>query len=96
VINVVARTTNTICGTHTLEVFGLPCPPPELAISSEAAPNKVRVHWSTANPGFTAQQASVVTGTFSNITQPPAIVNGRYALTNITANSNGFYRLIRP
>jgi autotransporter-associated beta strand protein len=96
VINVVARTTNAICGTHTLEVFGLPCPPPTLAISRETAPNKVRIHWSTAYPDFRPQQASTVAGAFSNVSQSPVIVGGRYALTNITANSNRFYRLFKP
>jgi hypothetical protein len=45
------------CDAYTLELFGLPCPPPALVISPEAAPQKVRVHWSTAYPDFTAQQA---------------------------------------
>lgn len=84
------------CDDYSLELFGLPCPPPVLAISHEAEPQKVRVHWSTAYPEFHAQQVSTLPGSFSDIQQPPAIVGGRYALTNITANSNQFYRLVKP
>jgi autotransporter-associated beta strand protein len=81
------------CDAYTLELFGLPCPPPALVISPEAAPQKVRVHWSTAYPDFTAQQAGQVNGPFSNVSQSPALINGRYALTNIAAMTNRFYRL---
>jgi hypothetical protein len=90
---VMARSTYLVCNNYTLELFGLPCALPAIAIVPEVAPAKVRVHWSTAYPGWTAQQVGVANGTFSNATQAPSIVNGRYALTNITAATNQFYRL---
>jgi hypothetical protein len=95
VLVVMSRATNLVCNSYSLELFGLPCPPPTLAIAPEAAPAKVRVHWSTAYPGWTAQQKGKATGTFSNTTQSPFIVGGRYALTNITATTNQFYRLMK-
>jgi len=94
VVVVSARSTNLVCDNYSLELFGLPCPSPTLAIAHEAAPSKVRVHWSTAYPGWTAQQENKTKGTFSDLTQVPVIVAGKYALTNMTATtSNRFYRL---
>ncbi|HEY9509639.1 MAG TPA: autotransporter-associated beta strand repeat-containing protein, partial [Verrucomicrobiae bacterium] len=96
VVVVTARATNLVCDTYALELFGLPCPPPTLVIAREAAPQKVRIDWSTAYPGFTAQQAGQLGKVFFDVPQIPSILNGRYALTNITANTNQFYRLIKP
>ena len=93
VLVVAARITNLVCNSYSLEVFGLPCPQPALGITNEAAPNTVRVNWSTAYPGWTAQQSGAMSGTFTNVTQPPAIVGGRYSITNIGAVTNQFYRL---
>jgi len=96
VLVVTAWTPGIGCDAYSLELFGLPCPPPVLAISHEAEPQKVRVHWSTAYPEFHAQQVGTLTGAFLNVVQPTAIVGGRYALTNITAHPDQFYRLIKP
>jgi len=90
---VMAQATNLTCHNYALELFGLPCAPPVLAIANELAPAKVRVNWSTAYPGFTAQQSGTPGGTYSNLTQTPVILNSRYALTNITTTTNQFYRL---
>ena len=95
VLVVMARTTNLVCNAYSLELFGLPCPLPTLAISPETAPHTVRVHWSTAYPGWTAQQEGSLRGTFSNAAQLPAIIGGRYSLTNITTVTNQFYRLAK-
>jgi fibronectin-binding autotransporter adhesin len=95
VLVVAAKTTGDSCESYALEIFGLPCPPPVLAIAPESDPNQVRVHWSTAYPGWTAQQAGTPTGSFSAVPQLPAIVNGRYALTNLTTTTNQFYRLTK-
>ncbi len=96
VLVVMARATNLVCNSYSLELFGLPCPPPTLAISPESIAGKVRVHWSTAYPGWVAQQEGTLAQTFSNVAQPAVIVDGRYALTNITALTNEFYRLHKP
>jgi hypothetical protein len=91
-----ARATNIVCDTYTLELFGAPCPPPLLAISRESAPSRVRLDWSTAYPGWTAQGAPNVIGTYSDLGLVPAILNGRYVLTNLPAPSSGFFRLRQP
>jgi len=108
----VART-NLACGAYTLELFGLSCPPPEIAINdfgssgqgggttaSGFAPTRVgqpaspvQISWSTAYPEWTMQQASEVTGFFSDWSQPPAIVDGRYAVTNVPSTNHLFFRL---
>jgi hypothetical protein len=93
VINVVARTTNAICGSHTLEVLNLPCPPPRLRIAKDAAPGKVRVNWSTAYPGWNLQKTGRIPGAFSNSAIAPAIVGSRYVQTNVVTATNEFYRL---
>jgi hypothetical protein len=93
VLVVMARATNLVCNNYSLKLFGLPCPPPTLAIQPETTPAKVRVNWSTAYPGFTAQQAGKLGGTFVNAAQTPVILNSRYALTNLPALTNQFYRL---
>jgi len=71
-------------------------PPPRLAIGREAAPQNVRIHWSTAYPGWIAQSARKVTGTYTKVPLVPIMVNGRFALTNLPATSNGFFRLREP
>lgn len=93
VIVVSARVADLVCDSYAVELFGLPCPPPVLAIAPESDPTQVRVHWSTAYPGWTAQQAGAPTGGFNPVPQTPAIVNGRYALTNLAKTTNQFYRL---
>jgi len=90
---VMARATNLVCNSYTLELCGLPCPAPVLAIARETDPGKVRLNWSTAFPGFAAEQVGSLGRPFSDLSQTPVILGGRYALTNIPAVSNAFYRL---
>jgi hypothetical protein len=92
---VMAQATNLPCSDYTLQLFGLPCPPPVLAIQPEpAATNNLRVNWSTAYPGFIAQQSGNLNGaTFTNVIQSPVILNSRYSLTNLPVITNQFYRL---
>jgi hypothetical protein len=94
VLVVMAQATNLVCDNYALQLFGLPCPPPTLAITNDTAPASVRVHWSTAYPGFTAQQSDKLAGgAFTNVLQPPVILNSRYSLTNLHTTTNQFYRL---
>jgi len=91
---VMALTTNLSCNNYSLELFGLPCPPPTLAIAKEeSTPSSVRLLWSTAYPGFVAQQSGQPGSPFSDLNQTPAILNSHYALTNLLANTNQFFRL---
>ena len=95
VIVAAVRTTNIVCDAYTLEVFGLPCPPPRLQIANDAAPGKIRVNWSTAYPGWNLQRTGQLPGTFSNSPVTPAIAGSRYVQTNATAGTNQFYRLMK-
>ncbi len=91
---VMAQATNLVCNNYTLQLFGLPCPPPVMAITNDTVPAAVRVHWSTAYPGFTAQQSGKLSGgTFTNVIQSPVILNGRYSLPNLHTATNQFFRL---
>jgi hypothetical protein len=87
------QATNLVCDNYTLELFGLPCPLPTLVVEPDAVSNRLRVDWSTAYPGWVAQSTSQLNGIFTNAPQAPAIVNGRYAITNIAPTTNQFYRL---
>jgi len=59
----------------------------------ESVQFRVRVHWSTGYPGWNAQQAGHVSGTFGNMPQAPSVVGGRYAVTNLNAQGSQFFRL---
>ena len=88
------------CNNYTLELFGLPCPPPTLAIAREDGPDKVRLHWSTAYPGYRLQSVSNLVGIpppFEPVPISPAISGGRFNVTNhIAGTTNQFYRLYKP
>jgi hypothetical protein len=90
VLVVLAR--NILCFDYYLELFGLPCAPPTLAIAREA-PTTVQLNWSTAYPGFMVEQATQVDATFTDLPQSPTLIDGRYALTNITTTNRQFFRL---
>jgi len=57
--------------------------------------DKVRVHWSTAYPGWTLQQAGKVLGAFNSSSVTPVIFGGRYMQTNAATQTNQFYRLTK-
>ncbi|MBL9169111.1 MAG: autotransporter-associated beta strand repeat-containing protein [Verrucomicrobiales bacterium] len=91
------------CDTYTLELFGLPCPDqrPVLHIANDAGPEQVRLHWSTAYPGFNLQRRAefggLVIGGFTNLTTAPVVVDGEYNVTNRQAGTDaGFFRLRKP
>jgi autotransporter-associated beta strand protein len=93
VIVVDARTTNLVCDSYAVELFGLLCPAPTLAIERAPIPGTVSLDWSSAYPGWTAQQEGRLGTSFVDIAQAPTIVAGRYSITNIRTITNEFYRL---
>jgi autotransporter-associated beta strand protein len=99
VILVSARATNVVCPRYTLELFGLPCPPLRLHIIRDATPDKVLLQWSTAYPGFQLQTTNVLIGAGSNgfagVAAVPAVVAGKYSVTNSVALPGQFFRLAR-
>lgn len=92
------------CGSYSLELYGLPCPQaaPTLHIANDAGPDKVRLHWSTAYPGFDLQGKPTLGGNgvlsvFTNMNATPVVIDGHYTVTNRHAGKgNGFFRLRKP
>ena len=99
VILVTQRAIGFGCDNYTLELFGLPCPPPRLAIAPETAPQKVRIHWSSAYPDYRLQSVNTLDGPgpypFSNVTMPPVLVGGKFAVTNAVTGPRQFFRLTK-
>jgi len=90
--------TSTACPiSYGVQLHGLPCPPPTLHIAKTGNPDEVRLHWSTAYPGFDLQRTPHLNGAgpypFENVTAPPVVVNGDYSVTNSAAAQRSFYRL---
>lgn len=91
------------CGNYTLELHGLPCPQeqPTLYIANDVGPDNVRLHWSTAYPGFDLQGrpslGGLVIGGFTNVNSSPVVIDGHYSVTNShNGKGNGFFRLRKP
>lgn len=99
IVLVSARATNVACPNYTLELFGLPCPPPTLRVAKDIAPNKFLLRWTTAEPNWRLQTTNALGNAdalaFSNATTTPTIVGGRYTLTNVFSSTKQFFRLAR-
>jgi len=97
VLVVTARLTNVICDTYALELFGLPCPPPTLSIARTAAPDQMRLHWSSAYPDFHLQSVNSLDGAgpypFTDLINPPMLFEGRFTVTNAVGGPRQFFRL---
>jgi autotransporter-associated beta strand protein len=96
-ILVSARATNVVCPGYTLELFGLPCPPPTLHVARDTAPDTVLLQWSTAYPDYRLQSTNALpasdSNAFSNGTATATIVNGNYTVTNSSLRPQQFFRL---
>jgi autotransporter-associated beta strand protein len=89
------------CGSYTLDLYGLPCPPPTLFIEKvPAPPNRVRLHWSTAYPEFQLQRAATLNGAppfpFANVPGAPFVIDGDYTVTNSATANDDYFRLRKP
>ena len=88
---------------YTLQLFGLPCPPPVLDIAKTDTPDRVRLSWSTAYPGFVPRGRTTLQNippqTFSvgdfGLPEPINVIDRRYVLTNTVPGSTRFYELIK-
>jgi len=93
-------TTNLVCADYTLELFGLPCPPPTLCITQDTSPLSVLLQWSSAYPGWRLQSTNALSrsapNAFSDVAASPILVEGRYTVTNLTAGPPRFFRLRQP
>jgi hypothetical protein len=99
VILVSARAANVICSRYTLELFGLPCPPPTLRIAKDNSPGKVQLQWSTAYPDHRLQTINALRtsgpNAFTNVTTTSVITGGKYTVTNSATQPRQFFRLAR-
>jgi subtilisin-like proprotein convertase family protein len=84
------------CGTYSLNLFGLPCPPPTLYISRTAVPNQVRVYWPDSAVGYQLQTAVSLTGPWGNVAIPPELADGYFNVTNTASGPQRFFRLRHP
>jgi hypothetical protein len=96
-IVVTAFTGEPVCDNYTLELFGLPCPPPRLDIAKDTMPDKVLLQWSSAYPGYQLQSVNLLNGpgphAFGNVASAPVLVDGKFAVTNTIAAPRQFFRL---
>ncbi len=82
---------------YQLTVSGGDCPLPDLVIAPDAAPGKVAVSWSTAAAGYQLETSPGLSPPgFARSTVSPAVVEGRFVVTNTAAGTNRYYRLHRP
>ena len=88
---------NLACASYTLDLFGLPCPPPTLNVAP-AATSKVRLFWNaTGSEGFALQSAPVPqAAAFTNVGAAPVLLNGQFSVTNPAAAPRQFFRLKKP
>lgn len=87
-----------VCDTYTLELLGLPCPPPTLQITPTAAPGQALLQWSSASPDFHLQVTDAVRpgiNGFSNVTASPVLVGGKFTVTNSLTPAVRFFRLAK-
>jgi len=84
-------------GGYTLQLSGLPCPPPTLAIQP-LAPNQARLSWDTSAGGYLLEGDSNLTlSAWATVTNEPIVSGGRYNVTNsIALPGDRFYRLHQP
>ena len=85
------------CGSYTVQVSGLPCPPPVLNIQSVPT-NKARLFWSTSAGGYLLEsESNLVAKAFGTVTNEPIVSGGNYNVTNSAVSpTNRFYRLRKP
>jgi hypothetical protein len=83
-------------GDFSLSVTGGDCRP-ALNISP-VTPNQVKLDWTTAAAGYQLERTNNLLGSanWPPVTNTPAVINSRFAVTNSTALTNEFFRLRKP
>jgi hypothetical protein len=89
---------NSDCSEYRLEVYGLPCPTPRLDIASLPESDQVLLQWPTSAAGFRLESSAAMQnpGEFAPILTAPVVVDGKYSVTNESANGAEFFRLHKP
>ena len=90
-------TPNEGCSSYTLQLSGLPCPPPTLNIQPVPA-NKARLYWPTWAGGYKLEATpSLLQTNWAYVTNEPIVSALKYNVTNSAMNpTNRFYRLHKP
>jgi hypothetical protein len=85
------------CDTYTLDVYGLPCPPPRLNIARGPDPTKVRLSWSSGYPAFHLQRTPSIDRPpplpFSDVLAPPLVIGSDYMVTGVADANDEYFRL---
>jgi len=96
---VVTERTNIDCSSYTLELFGLPCPPPTLNLTASATARNVVAQWSSAYPDVQLQSVNSLDGpgpyNFINVATTPVLIDGKYTQSNAVAAPRQFFRLAK-
>jgi autotransporter-associated beta strand protein len=84
-------------GAYTLQLSGLPCPPPVLKIQ-KVMPDKARLYWDTSGGGYLLESTPGLTSpSWGGISNEPIVSAGNYNVTNSSVlPTNRFYRLHKP
>ncbi len=94
---VMARSANLACDSYALELFGVPCPVPTLHVTKDTAPEKVRLHWSSAYPEYRLQSADIPVHagpmTFEDAATVPTLIDGQFVITNAATAPHELFRL---
>ena len=82
---------------YTLQLSGLPCPPPTLNIQPVTT-NQALLYWSTAAGGYLLEsESNIVASAWATVTNEPIVGNHQYNVINSAINpTNRFYRLHKP
>jgi hypothetical protein len=85
------------CTNYTLELHGLPCPPPPLNIEGGSHSPYVRLSWSTGYPAFHLQRAAMDgTSPFIDVLTPPLLIERNYTITEPAVGNGRSFRLKSP
>jgi autotransporter-associated beta strand protein len=95
VFEVVVQSSVSGLGTrYRLNVDGFECPPPALNIGKTADPHRVQLSWSTAYPQYRLEGAiEAWAPLWSEVGPSPAVIGGKFSVTNNATLGYRFYRL---
>jgi len=82
---------------YTLQLSGLPCPPPTLSIQPVPA-TQARLYWPTWAGGYQLEsETNLLSNTWAAVTNEPLVSSLKFNVTNfIGSPTNRFYRLHKP
>jgi autotransporter-associated beta strand protein len=79
---------------YELAVYGIGCPPPNVAVARGAMPGTLKLSWPTTYPGWRLEQGGETPG-FVGMHQSPQMLQGRYEVTQPVVPGCALFRLAR-